>query len=185
MSETSLVAIAKQSIGWSIVLSILMIVAGVLAIGVPMVAGIAVTIFVGWLLIFSGAAHLVFAWHTRTSGGVIWELLVGVLYALVGGYLLFQPAAGLASLTLALAIYLFAEAILEFALSSRLRPMRGSTWLLLDGIITLILAVLIWRSWPSSAPWAIGTLVGISMLFSGFSRLMLCMAARSVVAKLA
>ena len=185
MSATSLVTIAKQSIGWSIVISILIIVAGVLAIIVPAAAGIAVTIFLGWLLIFSGAAHLVFAWHTRTTGGLIWELLVGVLYALVGGYLLFQPAAGLASLTLALAIYLFAEAILEFALSFRLRPMRGSRWLLLDGIITLILAILIWRSWPSSTPWVIGTLIGISMLFSGFSRLMLSVAARSVVAKLA
>ena len=64
---------------------------------------------VAWLLVFSGAAHLVFAWHTRTTGGMLWELLVGVLYIVVGAYLLFRPVAGLASLTLALAIYLFTE----------------------------------------------------------------------------
>lgn len=96
-----------------------------------------------------------------------------------------HPVAGLASLTLALAIYLFAEAILELILSFRLRPLASSRWLLVDGIIRLILAALIWRTWPSSTGWVIGTLVGISMLFSGVSRLMLSLAPRSVVAKLA
>jgi len=185
MSATSLVTIAKESLGWCIALSILLIVAGVLAIIIPPAAGIGVTILVGWLLVFSGAAHLVFAWHTRTTGGLIWELLVGLLYALVGGYILWHPLAGLASLTLALAIYLFVEAILELILSFGLRPMPGTGWLLFDGIITLILAIMIWRTWPSSTPWVIGTLVGISMLFSGVSRLALSLAARRVVGKLA
>ena len=93
--------------------------------------------------------------------------------------------AGLASLTLAVPTYLFAEGVLEFVLSFRLRPMRGSGWLLVDGVITLILAVMIWRTWPSSTEWVIGTLVGISMLFSGFSRLMLSLTARHLVAKVA
>jgi uncharacterized membrane protein HdeD (DUF308 family) len=68
--------ILKKSLGWSIALSVLMILAGFLAIVVPPFAGIAVALFVGWLLVFSGAAHLVFAWHTRTTGGIIWELLL-------------------------------------------------------------------------------------------------------------
>jgi len=98
---------------------------------------------------------------------------------------LINPVAGLASLTLALAVYLLFEAVLELVLSFRLRPLPGSGWLLLDGIVTLILAILIWRSWPSSSAWAIGTLVGISMLFSGIARLMLSVAARRLVSKLA
>jgi uncharacterized membrane protein HdeD (DUF308 family) len=185
MSGTSVGTIVKKSLGWSIGLSVLMIVAGILAIVVPPAAGIAVAILVAWLLVFSGVAHLVFAWYTRTTGGFIWELLVGVLYIIVGGYLLLHPVAGLATLTLALAIYLFAEGVLEFILSFRLRPMHGWGWLLFDGVITLILAVMIWRTWPSSTGWVIGTLVGISMLFSGISRLMLSLAARSVTSKLA
>src|SRR6266849_7739144 len=169
MSTVPVIApvILKKSLGWSIALSVLMIVAGFLAIVVPPLAGIAVAVFVGWLLVFSGAAHLVFAWHTRTTGGILWELLLGILYIYVGAYLLFHPVAGLASLTLAIAIYLFAEGVLELILSLRLRPMPGWRWLLFDGIITLILAVMIWRTWPSSTEWVIGTLVGISMLFSG------------------
>jgi uncharacterized membrane protein HdeD (DUF308 family) len=185
MGTTSVGTIVKKSVGWSIGLSVLMIVAGFLAIAVPQAAGITVSLLVAWLLVFSGATHLVFAWHMRTTGGVLWELLVGILYLCVGGYLLFRPVAGLASLTLALAIYLLAEGILELILGFRLRPMPGSGWLLFDGIITLILGIMIWRTWPSSTEWVIGTLVGISMLFSGISRLMISLAARRLVAKLA
>src|SRR6267378_4169090 len=76
-----------------------MILAGVLAIFIPPVAGLAVTIFVGWLLVFSGVAHLVFAWQTRSSGSLVWELLLGVVYLLVGFYLLWNPVLGLVSLT--------------------------------------------------------------------------------------
>jgi uncharacterized membrane protein HdeD (DUF308 family) len=183
--NTTAVTIAKESVGWSIGLSILMILAGFLAIVIPQAAGIAVNLLVAWLLIFSGAAHLVFAWHTRTTGGILWGILLGILYVFVGAYLLLHPVAGLASLTLALAFYLFAEGVLELVLAFVLRPMLGSGWLILDGIITLVLAGMIWKTWPSSTEWVIGTLVGISMLFSGISRLMLSLAARRLVSKLA
>jgi len=185
MSTTSAATFVKQSVGWSIGLSMLMIAAGVLAIASPLSAGIAIDVVVAWLLVFSGGFHLVFSWHTRTSRGFLWELLVGLLYLFTGVYLLMRPAAGLASLTLALALYLLLEAILELVLGFAIRALPGSSWLLFDGIITLILAVMIWRAWPSSSAWAIGLLVGISMLFSGTSRLMLSLAARGLVNKLA
>lgn len=185
MSATSVGTIVKKSVGLSIGLSVLMIVAGFLAIALPQVAGITVNLLIAWLLIFSGCAHLMFAWHTRSTGGILWGLLMGALYILIGAYLLLRPVAGLASLTLALAIYLFAEGVLELILSFVVRPLPGSGWLLFDGIITLILGVMIWRTWPSSTEWVIGTLVGISILFSGVSRLMLSLAARSVTTKLA
>jgi uncharacterized membrane protein HdeD (DUF308 family) len=173
-------AIVKKAAGWSVMLSVLMIVAGILAIIVPPASGIAVTILVGWLMVFSGAAHLVYGWDTRSSGGLLWGMLLGILYIVTGGYVLLNPVAGLASLTLVLAAYLLVESILEFILSYRLRPLHGSAWLLVDGIVTLILAIMIWRTWPSSSLWAIGTLVGISMLFSGFARLTISLAARRV-----
>lgn len=185
MSSTPVAAFVKKSTGLSIALSIFLIIAGLLAIALPAAGGIAVEVFIAWMLVFSGALHLVFSWFTRTAGGFIWELLVGIVYIAIGAYLLMHPAAGLAALTLALAIYLFVEAILEFILGFSLRPHPGSGWLFLDAIVTLILAVLIWRTWPSSTEWVLGTLVGISMLFSGFSRLFLSMAARNVATKLA
>jgi uncharacterized membrane protein HdeD (DUF308 family) len=184
-AASSAVTFAKKSIGWSIGLSVLMMAAGILAIAAPMAAGIAINLLVAWLLVFSACAHFVFAWHRRSGGGLLWELLVGILYMSTGIYLLTRPVAGLASLTLALAIYLLLEAVLEFVMGFTLRPLPGSGWLLVDGAITLILAIMIWRTWPSSTEWVIGTLVGISMLFSGGSRLAISLAARSVTRKLA
>ncbi|HXY11637.1 MAG TPA: DUF308 domain-containing protein [Terriglobales bacterium] len=185
MSATSPATLVKESIGWSIALSVLMILAGILAIASPLAAGIAINILVAWLLVFSGGVHLVFAWYTRPAGGLLWELLLGVVYIFIGVYLLMHPLAGLATLTIALAIYLFIEAILEFVLGFSLRPLPGSGWLVFDGIVTLILAVMIWRTWPSSTGWVIGLLVGISMLFSGLARLGISLAARSVASKMA
>jgi uncharacterized membrane protein HdeD (DUF308 family) len=184
MGATSTATFIKKPAGWSITLSVLMILAGILAIASPLAAGLAVNIFVGWLLVFSGCFHLVFSWHRRTAGGFVWEILVGILYILIGGYLLLHPVRGLESLTIALSIYLFLEAIFEFALGFTLRPVPGSGWLLFDGIVTLILSVMIWRAWPSSAAWVVGILVGVSMLFSGTSRLAMSMAARTVAGKL-
>ncbi|HET9401880.1 MAG TPA: HdeD family acid-resistance protein [Candidatus Acidoferrales bacterium] len=185
MNSVAAPSIAKQAVGWSIALSALMILAGVVAIASPAAAGIAVNILVAWLLVFSGGTHLVFAWHTRTTRGFLWELLVGILYLSIGIYLLTHPVAGLASLTIALAIYLVMEAILEFVLGFVLRPLPGTGWLLFDGLVTLILAAMIARTWPSSSEWVIGTLVGISMIFSGTSRLAISLAARRLTAKLA
>jgi uncharacterized membrane protein HdeD (DUF308 family) len=162
-----------------------MIVAGIVAIGLPLVAGVAINILVAWLLVFSGLAHLVYAWHIRAIGGEIWQVLLGALYIGIGVYLLMHPVAGLVTLTLALAIYLFAEGLLELILSIYLRPRPGWGWILLDGIVTLILAIMIWMTWPANTEWVIGTLVGISMIFSGTTRLMLSLTARNLVTKVA
>lgn len=166
---------------WSIVFSVMMIAAGVLAIGLPQVAGVAVTEVVAWLLIFSGVLHVAFAWRPSHAVAVIWEILLGLVYGAIGFYLMGHPVAGLASLTLAVAFYLVVEGVLEFVLSVRLRGAPGAGWLLFDGVITLVLAVMIGSTWPSSAAWVVGTLVGLSMFFSGITRLMLSMTARRIV----
>jgi uncharacterized membrane protein HdeD (DUF308 family) len=164
----------------SIVLSVLMIAAGVVAIGLPLMTGIAVGAIIAWLLLFSGVLHVAFAWRGHGAAGVLWEILVGCVYGAIGMFLLRHPVVELASLTLAVAFYLFVEAILEFILWLRLRTSPARGWLLLDGIITLVLALMIWSTWPSSAGWVIGTLVGISMFFSGISRLVASLTVRQL-----
>jgi uncharacterized membrane protein HdeD (DUF308 family) len=166
---------------WSIVLSLLMMVAGVFALFVPSMTGVAVTLVFGWLLIVSGALHLGFAWQAGRARAVLWEILLGLLYGGIGFYLLAKPVLGLEALTLALAVYLVFEGALEFILAFYLRPLPGSGWLLFDGVVTLLLAVLIWRGWPTSSTWVVGTLVGLSMFFSGLTRLMLSLSVRGVV----
>jgi len=180
-SDTPVLNFAHKTVNWSIFLSILLIIAGFVTLMIPFVGGIGVAIFIGWAMIVSGVTHLIFAFKTHTTGGVLWELLVGLVYLFAGMYLLLHPLAGLASLTLLLAVSLFFEAIFEVVLFFQVRPRSGAAWLLVDGLVTFVLALMIWRSWPSSSLWAIGILIGISMLFSGFSRLMLAMTARRVL----
>jgi uncharacterized membrane protein HdeD (DUF308 family) len=167
---------------WSIVLSVLIMTAGLLAIALPLIAGIAVTLIVAWMLIFTGVLHIAFAFRAEHARMAVWQVLLGLVYGFIGVYILMHPVAGLAGLTFAIAVYLFAEAVLELALAIQLRPAPGTGWLIFDSIITFILAVMIFYTWPSSAAWVVGALVGISMLFSGMTRLMLTLAARRTVA---
>ena len=172
----------RQSTTWSIVLSVLMMVSGVLAIAIPPLAGLAVTVMFGWLLIVTGALHLGFAWRGHGAAAVIGEIVVAALYAAIGLYMLARPVAGLASLTLAIAAYLVAKGVLEGVIAFKLRPMPGSGWLLFDAILTIALAAMIASAWPASTAWAVGVLVGIAMISSGFARLMVSTAVRRLVA---
>jgi uncharacterized membrane protein HdeD (DUF308 family) len=172
----------RAALGWSIALAVLLILVGLFAIFIPVISGLAVTLMIGWFFIVAGILHFVLAWKTHSTSGVLWEILLGALYLFSGIYLILQPVAGLASLTLFLAAYLLFKGIVQIIHFFQIRPRHGSFWLLFDGIISLVLAVMIWRSWPFSAVWVIGTLVGISLLFTGFSRLMLALTARRVMA---
>ncbi|HEY4949646.1 MAG TPA: DUF308 domain-containing protein [Candidatus Acidoferrales bacterium] len=185
MGDPNISDIAKRAVGWSIFVSVVMIVAGILAIAMPLQAGLAVNIFVAWMLIFAAVAHFVFAWFTRRTGSVPLKFLLGILYLCVAIYLLDHPARGLATLTLALAFYLVIEGVFEFVLYFQHRPAAGARWFLMDGIVTLVLGGLIWATWPSSTEWVLGTLVGISIFFSGVTRLMISLAARRVVTNVA
>lgn len=153
---------------------ILMLICGFLAITIPLASGIGVAIVIGWLLLISGVWHLLFGFRSGSGlGGFLWELLLAIVYGAAGLMLLFNPVAGLAWLTLVLATFLLIEAVLEIILFFNIRGRTNAAWVLVDAIITLLLGILIWVHWPSSSVWAIGTLIGVSLIFSGISRLML------------
>jgi uncharacterized membrane protein HdeD (DUF308 family) len=178
MATPSPVRELHGSSGPSIVIAVLLILAGLAAISLPFIAGIAASIAVAWLLLFAGAVHLFFGWHTRSAGAVIWKILVGLAYLFAAFYLLAHPGRGLLTLTLVLAFYLFFEGIFEAVIYAQLRRLPGSGWFLFDAIVTIVLGIMIFMSWPFSSVWAIGTLIGISILFSGISRLSYAFAAR-------
>jgi uncharacterized membrane protein HdeD (DUF308 family) len=114
-----------------------------------------------------------------------WKFLVGLAYIFIGGYLLFRPVVGVATLTLMLAFLFLVEGVLDFMLWWKSRSSRGAIWILVDSIVTLILGGMIYVHWPSSSVWAIGTLVGISMIMSGVTRLMLSLAVRKFATQMA
>ena len=171
----------RQSFTSSILFAILLIVLGVLAISLPALASLGVARVLSWLILIEGIVQLVYAFKSEGVGRKIWKLLVSILYIAVGGYLLVHPLIGLASLTLLLAIFFFVEGITDIGTFLWTRKTHGSGWLLLHGIVTMLLGVMIWKHWPVSSLWALGTLVGISMLLTGITRLMMAMKLRRLV----
>ena len=158
--------------------SVVMIVLGSIAILVPHAAGIVFSIFVGWVLVGSGLAHLVYAFASWGLVTFLWRSVVGLFYLAGGMYLIVDPGLSQPGLTLAVAAILLFEGLLETTASFVALALPGSGWLLLDGMVTLLLSYFIWRSWPSSASWAIGTLIGVNLIVSGWTRLFHCAALR-------
>ena len=174
--------IRRESAGWTIAFGVLLIIVGLFALMAPLIAGVAITVLIGWLLILGGIAHLVVSWHLRHAGGLIWELLIGLAYIVMGVFLLAHPVAGLVALTVFIGCYLLIKGIFELIMWFRLRRFHGGGWVLFDAIVSLLLAALIWMHLPYSATWVIGTLVGFGILFSGISRLVLGVHARRLLA---
>ncbi len=181
---TTLEAGLKKASGTSLALSIILIIFGLVAIALPLVSSIGVALVIGWMVIFAGIAQLVHAFQSTGIGHIVWKVLVALIYLVAGFSLIARPAAGVAGLTLVLGIFLFAEGIADVVAYFATRNRGNSPWMLLDGIITLVLGFLIWNRWPSSSLWVIGTFVGISMVMTGTTRLMMALAVRKLASHL-
>lgn len=164
--------------GWFLALGIVLILVGIAAICFPLVSTIAAKFFLGWLFLIGGVFLIIHAFSAQGWGGFLWSLLIGVLYLIAGGYLAFFPLTGLLTLAILLAILFVAEGIMEIIMAFRVHPSDGRIWLLLSGIAALVVGVLIFLGLPSSATWALGLLVGINLLFSGWSYVFLAMSGR-------
>ncbi|MGA9353857.1 MAG: HdeD family acid-resistance protein [Terriglobales bacterium] len=178
MAHNTSAELVRHASTVSILWGVLLIVFGMLAIGSPFLAAVALSAVVAWLIVLAGVVHIMLAFRVHGAGSMIWKLLVGIAYLCFGAYLIVHPVLGVASLTLVLASLFLIEGVLNIILYFRMRPIHGSAWVLVDGIITLLLGGMIYSQWPSSSAWAIGTLVGISMIFSGVARVMMSFAAR-------
>ena len=156
MAEHSPVEIVRHASTLSILWGVLLIVFGILAVGSPFLAAVAVNVVIAWLIILAGVVHVILAFHAHRAGRLIWKLLVGLAYLFFGAYLIMHPVLGVATLTLVLASLFLIEGILDIVLFFQMRSLRGSGWVLVEGIITLLLGLMIYLQWPWSAVWALG-----------------------------
>ena len=168
---------------WKLFLAegIVMMVLGLLAIAVPEVATLAITLFIGWLFFVGGIFRTISVLQHRAMPGFAWSLLIAVLAILLGLILIIRPIAGVLTLTIWLIVFFIIEGIAAIFLAiEHRRHLPSWGWVLLSGLVDLLLAYLIWDGWPSSAAWAIGLLVGINMVFVGLSLVMTALAARTM-----
>jgi uncharacterized membrane protein HdeD (DUF308 family) len=172
---------AKKITGWYLTAAVLFIILGIFAVIEPGIAGLGVTLRVGWILAIGAVFHFVAAFKGGGAKQVIFQVLIGILYGIGGFYFLTHTIMATGTLTLLLAGIILAEGVIEVISYFRLRKEGASAWLLFNGLITLALGALIWLHWPSSTVWAIGTLVGINLLMTGITRLMFGLAIRKMV----
>jgi uncharacterized membrane protein HdeD (DUF308 family) len=171
----------REHWGLFLIEGIVLVILGLLAIIIPPIATIAVTIFLGWLFLISGIVGLVTTFWARHAPGFWWSLLSAVLAIAAGIVLLGWPVPGAVSLTLLLIAFFIIEGVLSilYAFEHKKELSGRWGWMLISGIIDLILAAIIWAGLPGTAAWALGLLVGINMLFGGSAMIAMALHARS------
>ena len=160
---------------------VVLLVLGMLAIVVPPLATLGITIFIGWLLLVSGVVGLFMTFATRGLPGFWWSLVSGHLGVVAGLVLLAWPVSGAVSLTLVLTAFFIVEGVASIMYALDHKRQLSGRWglMLLSGVIDLVLAAVILAGLPGTALWALGVLVGINMVFGGVSLIGLGLAARS------
>jgi uncharacterized membrane protein HdeD (DUF308 family) len=174
-AEVSQAVLEKR--GWFIALGIVMILVGSAAIIFPHIATLSTKIFLGWFLIIGGITQAIHAFWVKDWGGFFWGLLVGLLEAFAGLFLLVYPVAGIIALTIYVAAVFIVEGIIRALLAFQLKPEAGWIWILIGGIVSIVLGAMLWAKLPSSAIWAIGLLVGLNMAMAGWTLLMIAFSA--------
>ena len=164
---------------WVIVWGILLIVTGIVAIMQPAVAALAFELLLGWLLVFAGVVEIVYAIQERGKEGFTLKILLAILTLLLGIFLLIRPGIGIASIALLIGAFLFAHGIAAVMLAFKLKPRQGWGWVLFDGILSIVIALMIASGWPDSSIGFVGTLVGILLMYGGVWRIVLGRALRS------
>ena len=166
---------------WFLVIGIALVILGMIAIGYAVEMTIVSVVFLGWLLIIGGIFEVIHGFSRRQWSGFFINLLGGVLYAVAGVVMIANPALAAVSLTLLIAIILIVAGVFRLIVAFS-RPLHHRGWLILNGVISIVLGIMIWRSWPVSGLWVIGMFVGIDMIFDGWTEIMLALSARNLPA---
>jgi uncharacterized membrane protein HdeD (DUF308 family) len=159
---------------------IVLVLLGLLAIVIPPLATLAVTILVGWLFLISGVVGLVTTFWAKGAPGFWWSLVSAIIGIVAGVILLAWPLSGTVSLTLVLIVFFILEGVasIMYGFEHRREASSRAGWIIASGVIDLILAAIIFSGLPGSAAWAIGLLVGINMVFGGTSLIAMALAGR-------
>jgi uncharacterized membrane protein HdeD (DUF308 family) len=152
-----------------ILLGVGLLLLGVLTLFAPLMAGVAIAVLVGMFVLAAGVVRSVFAFKARSWGSGIFGFVVGIVCILGGLYLLLHPLLNLLALSVFLAAYFIVDGAFVVFFAFRLRPIKGWAWMLFGGVMSIVLGLLIWVQWPASGAWSIGILVGIYLVFGGWS----------------
>jgi uncharacterized membrane protein HdeD (DUF308 family) len=148
---------------------VLAILIGCIAILVPAVAAVGTAIFIGWILLVAGAFLVAAAFSAHSIGTVVVRLIWAALTVIVGAWLIFEPHNGTLTLTLVLGIYFLFMGLTRVTVAFVGRGQPNAGLVGLSGVCGLLIGILVLAKFPSSADWAIGLLVGIDLIFAGWT----------------
>ncbi|MCY2950391.1 MAG: DUF308 domain-containing protein [Planctomycetota bacterium] len=163
-----------------LLMGIALLALGCIAIASPAVVGASVVIVIGVVLVVSGIAQLFHGIREESWSSKLLSLVLGAITLLAGLTVLAHPLLGLSVLTLVLAVYFAVEGIWKIIASFSFRPASGWLAVLGSGVVTLLLGFLIWKQWPLSGLWAVGTLVGADLVITGLAFILLALTIRHV-----
>ena len=152
-------------------IGLLMVVLGIAAIVFPMISTLVATLLVGWVFLFSGLFTLYGSFSIHGTGPFFAALLLGLLSIVAGAYMLFNPQAGAAALTLVVGVLFMFQGASEIFFAFEMRPLSGWVGMLLSGIASAVLAVLIVASWPAISLVVLGILLGVNFLSTGIAEI--------------
>jgi uncharacterized membrane protein HdeD (DUF308 family) len=152
-----------------IIFGVATIIFGILALVAPQIAGLSITVIVAVMLVAAGIARLLFAFRAESFVRGVLVFLFGGLSIVAGGFMFAQPVLGLSAITVMLGVFFGVDGVVEIVAAFKARGKGGWGWALLSGLASVGLAVLIVATWPQSTAWAAGTLVGVRLLFAGWS----------------
>ena len=175
---TSADPFASLSPGWSLALGILLVIAGVMALLSPVMASIAATLYLGWFALIAGVIAIAVAIRTRAEPDFGWRIAMGVVYLGLGFLLVSNPVVGAKTLALFVGGFMAASGVVEIMLGIHLKPRAGWGWLVFNGLISILFAVLIVVGWPYGSLVLIGYLVGFQIITAGVARIALSFAAK-------
>jgi uncharacterized membrane protein HdeD (DUF308 family) len=160
---------------------VVLVILGLAAIMLPLIATIAIAFVVGWIFLLSGVVGLLATFRMRSAPGFWWSLLSGILGIVAGIVLLRWPLSGAFSLTLVLTLFLGLEGVVSIMFALEHKRELSGRWgmMLVSGVVDLILAGMIYAGLPGTAAWAIGLLVGINMVFGGSALIAMALHARN------
>lgn len=162
-------------------LGALFVLGGILAIALPELSSLATSLVVGLLLAACGVLQIVQAFRTQGWQGFVWHLATGIIQMVGGAVIYFDPFAGAVAITLVIAAVLVAHGAAEVALAFRVRPFDGWGWLLLAGLVAIGAGAAIAVNLPVAGLSVPGTLVGLSLIFTGAAYIAIALAARRIV----
>ncbi len=164
---------------WFLILGIGMIVLGFFALSVPFIPGLFAVIVFGILIFLGGIVQIISCFWTRKWSTFFLDLLLGILYLVVGGLILRNPVMGLKVVTLLLAAAYLVGGVFRVVGAFTLR-FQNWVWMLLSGAISVILGLIIFSTWPLSSLVVIGILIGVDLIFAGWTWVMMGMVARQL-----